>query len=106
MRFPGQAIVVRERSLFALSGSTDNFPLSLCQEEMLLERLHLALSAWRFLFSVFGPYGIALTARAATMTSVNSEIVLSSIISIFARLVSGSTSVGLNAVAVLYPRER
>jgi hypothetical protein len=49
-------MVFRERSLFALSGSTDNFPLSLRQVvEMLLERLHLALSTWRFLFSVFGP---------------------------------------------------
>jgi hypothetical protein len=60
MRFHKQAnrpaIVLRERSLFALSGSTVNFPLSLRQvEEMLLERLHLALSTWRFLFSVFGP---------------------------------------------------
>ena len=47
-------------------------------------------------------YGRTLTARAATTTSVNSEIVLSSIISILARRVSGAASVGLNAVAVLY----
>ena len=51
-------------------------------------------------------YGRTLTARAATTTSVNSEIVLSSIISILARRVSGAASVGLNAVAVLYPRKR
>jgi len=51
-------------------------------------------------------YGRTLTARAATMTSVKSEIVLSSIISIFARRVSGNTSVGLNAVAELNPSDR
>ena len=39
-------------------------------------------------------------ARDTTMTSVRSEIVLSSIINILARRV-GKTSVGLNAVAVL-----
>jgi hypothetical protein len=40
------------------------------------------------------------------MDNVSNEIVLSNIISIFARRVSGKTSVGLNAVAVLYPRYR
>ena len=51
-------------------------------------------------------YGRTLMARDTTMTSVRSEIVLSSIINILARRVSGKTSVGLNAVAVLYPRKR
>ena len=46
-------------------------------------------------------YGSTLMARDTTMTSVRSEIVLSSIINILARRVSGKTSVGLNAVAVL-----
>ena len=41
-----------------------------------------------------------LIARAPTTTIVTSEIELSSIIIIFARGVSGTTSVGLNAVAV------
>ena len=47
-----------------------------------------------------------LIARDATATVVTSEIVLSSIISILAREVSGNTSVGLNAVAVEYARYR
>ena len=51
-------------------------------------------------------YGRTLMARDTTMTSVKSEIVLSSIINILARCVSGKASVGLNAVAVLYPRKR
>ena len=38
------------------------------------------------------------------MTNVKSEIMLSIIINILARRVSGEASVGLNAVAVLYPR--
>ena len=41
-----------------------------------------------------------MTARAATMTIVKKEIVLSIIINILARRVSGKTSVGLNAVTV------
>ena len=45
-------------------------------------------------------------ARDTMMPSVKSEMVLSSIINILARRVSGKTSVGLNAVAVLYPRKR
>jgi hypothetical protein len=51
-------------------------------------------------------YGMTLTARAATSTSVRSAMALSSIIRSFARGVSGSTSVGLNAVAVLNARKR
>ena len=51
-------------------------------------------------------YGRTFTARAATKPMVKSEIVLSTIINILARRVSGKTSVGLNAVAVLYPRKR
>lgn len=51
-------------------------------------------------------YGRTPTARDATMTMVKSEIMLSIIISIFARRVSGKASVGLNAVAVLYARKR
>ena len=47
-----------------------------------------------------------LIARDMTATIVASEIVLSSIISILARDVSGMTSVVLNAVAVEYPRNR
>jgi hypothetical protein len=43
-------------------------------------------------------------ARDRTMTEVKSEIVLSIIISILARCVSGTASVGLKAVAVFYPR--
>ena len=43
-------------------------------------------------------------ARDRIMTMVKSEIVLSIIISILARRVSGKASVGLKAVAVLYPR--
>jgi hypothetical protein len=50
--------------------------------------------------------GITLMARARMMTIVKSEIVLSIIINILARCVSGKASVGLNAVAVLYPRYR
>ena len=42
-------------------------------------------------------------ARDRTMTMVKSEIVLSIIINILARCVSGKASVGLKAVAVLYP---
>ena len=38
-----------------------------------------------------------------TMTMVKSEIALSIIINILARCVSGKASVGLKAVAVLYP---
>jgi hypothetical protein len=45
-------------------------------------------------------------ARDATTTIVTSEIALSSIIRILARDVSGSTSVGLNAVAVEKPRNK
>src|SRR5262245_29149849 len=45
-----------------------------------------------------------LMARARIMTIVRSEIVLSIIINILARRVSGRASVGLKAVAVLYPR--
>ena len=45
-------------------------------------------------------------ARDATVTMVTSENVLSSIISSLARAVSGNASVGLNAVAVLNPRNR
>jgi len=45
-------------------------------------------------------------ARDTTTTSVKSAMVLSSIINILARRVSGKTSVGLNAVAVVYPRKR
>jgi hypothetical protein len=51
-------------------------------------------------------YGRTLMACDTMMTSVKSEIVLSSIINILARRVSGKASVGLNAVAVLYPRKR
>ena len=47
-----------------------------------------------------------LIARDMTATMVAREIVLSSIISILARDVSGMTSVVLNAVAVEYPRNR
>lgn len=47
-----------------------------------------------------------LMARAATVTSVRSETALSSIISSFARDVSGRVSVGLNAVAVEKARNR
>ena len=47
-----------------------------------------------------------LIARAATITSVTSETELSTIISIFARPVSGRTSVGLNAVAVQNDRNK
>jgi hypothetical protein len=43
-------------------------------------------------------------ARDTMTTIVKREIVLSIIINIFARCVSGAASVGLNAVAVLYPR--
>jgi hypothetical protein len=50
--------------------------------------------------------GRILMARARIMTIVKSDIVLSIIISIFARRVSGKASVGLKAVAVLYPRYR
>ena len=45
--------------------------------------------------------GTALSARERTITVVKSEIMLSSIISTLARRVSGTTSAGLNAVAVL-----
>jgi len=45
-----------------------------------------------------------LMARDRIMTIVKSDIVLSIIINILARRVSGRASVGLNAVAVLYPR--
>jgi hypothetical protein len=48
--------------------------------------------------------GSTLMARDRTMTEVKSEIVLSIIISILARCVSGTASVGLKAVAVFYPR--
>ena len=48
--------------------------------------------------------GSTLMARDRTMTEVKSEIVLSIIISILARCVRGTASVGLKAVAVLYPR--
>jgi hypothetical protein len=47
-----------------------------------------------------------LIARDKIITIVKSEIVLSIIINILARRVSGKASVGLNAVAVLYPRYR
>jgi hypothetical protein len=47
-----------------------------------------------------------LTTRAATMTIVKRGMVLSSIINILARRVSGTTSVGLNTVAVVYPSKR
>jgi hypothetical protein len=47
-----------------------------------------------------------LIARAATVTIVTRETVLSNIISILAREVSGRTSVGLNAVAVQNARNR
>lgn len=50
--------------------------------------------------------GIILIARERIMTIVKSEIVLSIIINILARRVSGKASVGLKAVAVLYPRYR
>jgi hypothetical protein len=50
--------------------------------------------------------GIMLMARDRMMTMVKSEIVLSIIINILARRVMGKASVGLNAVAVLYPRYR
>jgi hypothetical protein len=45
-------------------------------------------------------------ARDTMMPSVKSAMVLSSIINSLARCVSGMTSVGLNAVAVVYPRKR
>jgi hypothetical protein len=45
-----------------------------------------------------------LMARDRIITIVKSEIVLSVIINILARRVSGKASVGLKAVAVLYPR--
>ena len=45
--------------------------------------------------------GSTLMARDTTTTSVKSAMVLSSIINILARRVSGKTSVGLNAVAVV-----
>jgi len=45
--------------------------------------------------------GRTLIARDSTTTSVTSEIQLSTVISILARWVYGSASVGLNAVAVL-----
>ena len=48
--------------------------------------------------------GIILIARDRMITMVKSEIVLSIIINILARRVSGKASVGLKAVAVLYPR--
>jgi hypothetical protein len=48
--------------------------------------------------------GIMLMARDRIMTIVKSDIVLSIIINILARRVSGKASVGLKAVAVLYPR--
>jgi hypothetical protein len=47
-----------------------------------------------------------LIAREATTTSVESEIELCSIISNFARAVSGKACVGLNAVAVEKPRNK
>ena len=50
--------------------------------------------------------GIILIARDRMITMVKSEIVLSIIINILARRVSGKASVGLKAVAVLYPRYR
>src|ERR1700747_2780628 len=50
--------------------------------------------------------GIMLMARDRIITIVKSEIVLSIIINILARRVIGKASVGLNAVAVLYPRYR
>ena len=48
--------------------------------------------------------GSTLMARDRTMTEVKSEIVLSIIIRILARCVRDTASVGLKAVAVLYPR--
>ena len=54
----------------------------------------------------FTQVGIILMARDRTITIVKSEIVLSIIINILARCVSGKASVGLKAVAVLYPRYR
>ena len=50
--------------------------------------------------------GRILMARDRMITMVKSEIVLSIIINILARRVSGKASVGLKAVAVLYPRYR
>ena len=47
-----------------------------------------------------------LTARAANSTRISKEMSAWSIINSLARCVSGKTSVGLNAVAVLYPRKR
>jgi hypothetical protein len=55
---------------------------------------------------VIGQLPSMLIARAATVTIVTRETVLSNIISILAREVSGSTSVGLNAVAVENARNR
>ena len=59
----------------------------------LIKRAHLEL-------------GRILMARDRMITIVKSEIVLSIIINILARRVSGKASVGLKAVAVLYPRYR
>ena len=47
-----------------------------------------------------------LTARAATIATVASETADSHIISSRVRVVTGTTSVGLNAVAVLNARNR
>jgi hypothetical protein len=52
------------------------------------------------------PHWRMLMARDATMRIVAREIALWSIISIFARDVSGRASVALNAVAVEYPRNK
>jgi hypothetical protein len=56
--------------------------------------------------TVIGQLPSMLIARAATVTIVTRETVLSNIISILAREVSGRTSVGLNAVAVQNARNR
>lgn len=54
----------------------------------------------------FTLYVRMLMALAATIRIVTSDMRLSSIISIFARIVIGATSVVLNAVAVEYERYR
>ena len=65
-------------------------------------RLESGMPGW--IASTVRQLGITLMARDTTTTIVKREIVLSIIINIFARCVSGAASVGLNAVAVLYPR--
>jgi Alpha amylase, catalytic domain len=61
---------------------------------------------WRYISPVIAQLPSMLIARAATVTIVTRETVLSNIINILAREVSGRTSVGLNAVAVQNARNR